>query len=204
VTTDDADLATGVRRFGALGYGSVRGLSSEGIITKEVLQDPSYPRHLSLGWNYLLSEVCAAVALGQLERLDELVGLRVQVARIYEQARGACPWLIGQTVPPEYVHTYWTYVLRLGHPDISWRVFRQEYMKNGGDPMYAAWLPTYMEPVFRRRVLARNQNQRFDSGLCPVTEALQPRLLQFKTDYVSVGDAERQAEALSRTITQFS
>ena len=203
ITTNDPDLATAIRRFGALGYGSVRGKASEGAITKDVLQDPFYERHVSLGWNYLLSEICAAVALGQLERLDELVEMRIRVAAIYEQARNGCAWLIGQKVPTDSVHTYWTYVLRLERRGVTWQCFRREYIENGGDPMYAAWLPTYMEPVFRQKTFGGGQSQRFDLGLCPITEAIQPWLLQFKTDYVSVSDAERQADALARTIAHF-
>ena len=203
ITTNDPELATAIRRFGALGYGSVRGKASEGVIDKDVLQDPTYQRHITIGWNYLLSEICAAVALGQLERLDELVEMRIRVAAVYEQARNGCAWLLRQKVPTYCRHTYWTYALKLEHPGVTWQSFRREYIENGGDPMYAAWLPTYMEPVFRCVNFGTGQNQQFDSGLCPITEALQPRLLQFKTDYVSVSDAERQADALARTIGHF-
>jgi perosamine synthetase len=158
---------------------------------------------VTLGWNYLLSELCAAVAVGQLERLDDLVAMRVKVADIYEKARNGCSWLTAQAVPAGHVHSYWTYVVKLDHPDLSWHEFRREYLHNGGDPMYAAWLPTYLEPVLRRRTLAPTQVQHFDTGLCPVTESIQPRLLQFKTDYLSVDDANRQADALARTIARF-
>ena len=36
---------------------------------KTDIQDPSYKRHASMGWNYRMPELCSAVALGQVERI---------------------------------------------------------------------------------------------------------------------------------------
>jgi perosamine synthetase len=41
-------------------------------------------------------------------------------------------------------------------------------------------------------------------GLCPVAEGLQPRLMQFKTNYFSVERRTKAAEALQKTIHHFS
>jgi perosamine synthetase len=42
--------------------------------------------HDRLGFNYRLSDIACAIGLGQLERLDELLGGRVRVAGLYAQA----------------------------------------------------------------------------------------------------------------------
>ena len=47
--------------------------AGKGKITKEDIQDPQYERHVSIGFNYRMSEPCCAIALGQLERLELLV-----------------------------------------------------------------------------------------------------------------------------------
>ena len=61
---DQADLA---RRFCCLGYGSTSATKQK--FTKQEIQSPDYNRHCQLGWNYRMSELQAAVALAQLERL---------------------------------------------------------------------------------------------------------------------------------------
>ncbi len=200
VTTKDGELAERIRRFSSLGYAAVGAGAGKGRITKEVIQDPCYERHISLGWNYRMPELCAAVALGQLERIDELVAVRQRAARLYREAIRGCSWLIPQAVPSTCVHAYWTYALKLDHPTLSWYAFQEIYRSMGGEGIYAAWQLTHREPVFRGKILAPHQAQVFDDGLCPAAENLQPRLLQFKTNYYTEERAKAAALALRKTI----
>jgi perosamine synthetase len=202
ITTNDEQLANEIRRFGSLGYAAVG--ASAGKITKDTIQDPAYERHASIGFNYRIPELCAAVALGQLEHLDELVTMRTQAAQCYAQAVAGCRWLVPQAVPEGYVHAYWTYVLKLENNDaFAWSTFRNKYLENGGDRFYAAWQLTYLEPAFHGRVFGPNQPQQLGRSLCPVAEAVQPYLVQLKTNYFDLAVAEQKAEALWRTITFF-
>ncbi len=215
VITNDKELADRVRCFSNLGYAAVSGEPGKGRITKDIIQDPKYERHVSLGWNYRMSEVCAAVALAQVERLAELVEQRIRVARLYAEAARGCKWLIPQAVPEGYKHSYWTYVLKLeNNGEFSWYDLRNKYMEFGGDGIYAAWQLTYLEPAFRFRrfhpkdcPLGCSQyslySQEYGAGLCPVAESVQPKLLQFKTNYFDMSVAEQKAEALAKTISHF-
>ena len=38
---------------------------------------------------------------------------------------------------------------------------------------------------------------------CPVWEEIQPRIIQFKTNYLDLDAPDRQAQALARTIDHF-
>jgi len=202
ITTNDEHLANEIRRFGSLGYAAVG--ATVGKITKDTIQDPAYERHASLGFNYRLPELCAAVALGQLEHLDELVTMRIEAARFYQQAVAGCRWLVPQATPPGYVHSYWTYTLKLANDNaFTWADFRNKYLALGGDRFYAAWQLTYLEPAFRGQVFGADQSQEFKRGLCPVAEAIQPHLVQLKTNYFDPTLAEQKAEALHRTIRFF-
>jgi perosamine synthetase len=204
ITTNDAELATKIRRMSSLGYGAVSGGAGKSKITREVIQDPKYLRHVSVGWNYRLSELCSAVLLGQVERIDELVQVRIDAANALEGARGGCRWLLPQAVPDGFKHSYWTYACRLADDvPFSWYQFRKVYMENGGDGFYGAWALNYLEPAFRSVRFADYQTQSFAEGLCPVAERLQPRLLQFKTNYFDKARRSRAAEALARTIRHF-
>src|SRR3990167_11523057 len=65
VCTDDPDMADSVRRFSVLGYSTVS--RNTGKITKDDIQNPNFERHVQMGYNYRMPELCAAVGLGQLE-----------------------------------------------------------------------------------------------------------------------------------------
>jgi perosamine synthetase len=193
VTTNDGELADRIRRFNSLGYAAVGG--KKGKITKTDIQDPNYERHASVGYNYRMPELCAAVALAQLERLDELVDARRRAAALFLEAMDACSWLVPQRTPEGSVHSCWTMAARIT-PDagISWHAFRDRFREFGGDGIYAAWQLTYLEPAFRAE---------YKRGLCPVAESIQPFLLQFKTNYWETDKAARQAEILRNTIASF-
>jgi len=204
LVTDREELAEKARRFCSLGYGGIS--AKKGKITRTDIQDPNYSRHISLGFNYRISELQAACVLGQLERAEELVAVRVKSAGLFSKAIKGIDWLIPQEVPKGYQHSYWAYSLILDVPDPEkkWLQFRDLFLKNGGDGIYAAWRLTYQEPYFLNEV----QNypgirQRYTKSLCPDAEYLQKRMLQFKTNYWKISEAEKQAEILQKTIKDF-
>jgi len=202
---DDEELADKARRFSILGYATVKGKS--GSLTKTDIQDPNFARHATLGWNYRMSELQAAVALGQLERLEELVDARCSAAQMFLDAVSEFSFLRSQLVPDGYRNTYWTcpIVLESDRPEKDWYEFRDLFLKNGGDGYYAAWLPNYMEPLFQDEV--RSQDgvwQDFECGLCPNAEFVQQRLIQLKTNYWDEAEGRRQAEVLFKTASEYN
>lgn len=208
LVTDDLQFAESVRKIQSLGYAGVS--ATKGKITKRDIQDPGYSRHVTVGWNYRLAELCAAVALAQLENLDELVRHRVEAAALYREAAAPYPWLKPQRVDAEYGNSYWTWVALLDRDDIGWHEFRDRYVSFGGDGIYAAWQLTYLEPMFanlsllgREQFISEDNKRLYKRGLCPIAERIQPRLLQFKTNYWDLDHARAQAEILTKTLRSF-
>ena len=190
--------------MGSLGYAAVSGGAGKSRITREDIQDPSYLRHDSIGWNYRISELCSAVLLGQIERLEALVQVRVDSADALARAMLGCRWLIPQAVPAGSTNAYWTFAARLADDvPFAWRDFRKKYMEMGGDGFYGAWALNYLEPALRGKRFADSQSQSYESGLCPIAERLQPRLMQIKTNYYDVERRAKAADALARTIEWF-
>ena len=84
----------------------------------------------------------------------------------------------------------------------------------GGDFVYGAWRLCYDEPVFQdRRFLGnfpvdseiyKGNYRDYSPGLCPVAEALQPKLFQFKANYMDMDYAQRQADILRQTIDRIN
>lgn len=197
-------LADKARRFNCLGYAGVS--ARQGKITRQDIQNPNYARHISLGFNYRMSELQAAVALAQLERADELVAQRIKAAEIFDQVINTTHLLKRQAEPEGYTNSYWSYstILETEHPETDWFKFRDLFQKNGGDGFYAAWLLSYDEPLFRNEVQHKEEIwQKYEKGLCPVAEFLQKRMIQFKTNYWNIEEAEQQANILYQTIQQF-
>lgn len=208
VVTNDADLALKLRRYSGLGYGSI-GLE-KGRISKDEIQSPSFERHVSLGWNYRPSDLCGAVALAQLERLDELVEMRILAARHFLDAINEIDWLVPQFVPDYDVSSYWAFVMKLDTDEISWSDFRKKFIELGGDGIYGAWMLSYLEPAYknhaflgRERIIEKYGDYPYGPGLCPVAESVQPRLLQLKTNYWNEAEAIRQAEILHDAALSF-
>src|SRR3989338_2252667 len=214
VCTNNASAADLIRRFSVLGYGSVS--RAKGIITKDDIQNPNYERHVQMGYNYRMPELCAAVALGQLEHLEELVERRMDVAALFLDAIGDCSWLRPQATPANCVNSYWAFTARLVSSDIKWTEFRKKFMESGGDGIYAACMLSYLEPMFRKATLDfagkekvieathKGTLQTYEKGLCPVAEKIQPQILAFKTNYWDWDRALAQAEILKKTIEQLT
>jgi len=210
VLTEDRELAENIRKVQSLGYAGVG--ATKARITKKDIQDPDYSRHVTMGWNYRMPELCCAVALAQTENIDALVQRRIDVANIFREAtREFHDWFVPQKTGPEYVNSYWTWVCRNEHPSVSWHTLRDAFLENGGHGVYAAWKLTYLEPMFekltllgRERFISAENITHYKPGLCPVAERLQKRLMQFKTNYWDISQAHLQAEILRKTLKQFS
>jgi len=204
LVTNNDEFADNARKFSSLGYAGVTSMQRK--ISKNDIQDPNYSRHISLGYNYRMSELQAAALLGQLERAEDLVQNRIEVAKIFDDVINASGLLTRQKEPEGYKNTYWSYslVLNTEKPEVDWYRFRDLFKKNGGDGFYAAWKLSYMEPLFLNLIQKwKGIWQQYKIGLCPNAEYLQPRLIQMKTNYWNLEKALEQAEILKKTIASF-
>ncbi len=202
--TNNEELADSVRRWNCLGYAGVS--AKQGKITRNDIQDPNYSRHVSFGYNYRMSELQAACALGQLERAEELVQQRIEIAALFDAAVEGQDLVKKQVVPANCTNSYWTYclVLNTDNPDVDWYRFRDLFQKNGGDGYYAAWKLSYNEPAYQN-ILQQQEGvwQTYDETCCPNAEYLQKRMIQLKTNYWDIKEAKAQAEILRKTIFEF-
>lgn len=203
VTSNEA-LADKARRFNCLGYAGVN--ATQGKITRNDIQDPNYSRHISFGYNYRMSELQAACALGQLERSDELVKRRIDVATLFDSALSGQSVVKKQFTPRFCKSSYWTYclVLNTDKPHTDWYRFRDIFQRNGGDGYYAAWKLSYNEPAYQKLLQPLDTVwQIYDENCCPNAEYLQKRMIQLKTNYWDMEAAKKQAEILRKTIIEF-
>lgn len=202
VVTDDERLAERVRKFAGIGYKNLTAEAGRMSILPSQFQDPYYERFDTLGLNYRMPEICAAVGLGQLERAQQLVDRRRAVARMFAEAVAGCSWMTPQVTPAGYEHSYYTYSLLYEGErvhGVAWKAFWTRYKDMGGDGFYGACRPPYLEPVYKGRVV---NGRTFGPGLCPVAEEIQPLIMQFKTNYRDLDVARRKADVLKSLIDE--
>lgn len=211
ILTDNEEYAEKCRKLGGHGFKNLRAEDGRVRLNADMFQNPAYKRHDALGWNYRMPEFTAAVAYAQLERVDELVQLRKDSARIFLDAIGDCDFLIPQKTPENYVNTYYSLGVRyLGEEKlgVSWADFRKKYVEMGGDGYYGAWSVPYLEPVIAERTFAKRlpeiyEKVEYHEGLCPVAEKVQKQIMQMKTNYRDTELAKQKAEVLSKLIKYY-
>lgn len=207
--TESLEHADKARKFQSLGYSAVGATTHK--IDKKDIQDPDYLRHEVLGWNYRMSDLIAAVVLGQIERSNELIEIRKRVGNQIFDAVKDISWLRPQANYQDSEHSFWAAPILLERDDISWRQFRDKFMEFGGKGIYAAWQLSYLEPVFQRlnfhgreHFIDPGVSSSYVRGNCPNAEYIQPRVLAFRTNEWDEEIASAQLEALERTTKFFS
>lgn len=198
--TDIEEYAIRARKFGGIGYKHMTASTGRTSLALSDVQNPDYERFDTIGLNYRMPEVSAAVGLAQFERISDIVERRIAVANIFKEAVKGCSWIAPQRVPESCKHSYYTYSFEykgLEAIGISWKEFYNMYVEMGGDGFYSACVVPYLEPVFQNN---ENYNNIYIKGMCPIAEDLQKKIMQFKTNYRSLSIAKEKANILKTLI----
>jgi perosamine synthetase len=149
--------------------------------------------HVRLGFNYRIDDIGAAIGIGQLEKLDEILALRGAVARRYDALLAG---IDGVELPcaddDDHVRSWFVYVVTLPDNETRERVIAQFEREQIG---YNRYLPSiHLQPYMRERY-------GFREGLCPVAEDASARTLALPFFTALEHDAqERVAEVLASAL----
>jgi perosamine synthetase len=149
--------------------------------------------HVRLGFNYRIDDVRAALGLGQLEKLDEILALRSRVAQRYD---ALLVGIDGVELPcaddADHVRSWFVYVVALPDNDARERVIAHFEREGIG---FNRYLPSiHLQPYMRERY-------GFHEGMFPVSEDLSSRTLALPFFTGLERDAqERVAEALAAAL----
>ena len=214
VTTNNTELATTIRKNGGIGYKTLAAGQSLRQLLPADFQNPNYKRHDVLGWNYRMNEISAAVGLAQLERVEFLVNRRMEIARLYLEVFNDCNWITPQKTPKNFVNSYWTFTAKYEGQELlnkSWFDFYNLLKGNGGDGFYGGLSVCYEEPVMQNKPFLNSylpdiniykDKFNYEKGNCPNAEKVQPKLMQFKTNYRNMYDAKNKIDIIRKTIRQ--
>jgi len=198
--TNDEELATKARKFAGMGFKNLSARKSDLVAGVPLeYQTPSYERNDAVGLNYRFNEFLAAIALAQFEIADERVKLRRDIAKLYTEIFTNTNFKI-QKIPEGYVSSYFTYAVESPFKKINeWSNFHKYHINNGGDDFYAAMILGYEEPIMKE--LGYYEKCK---GTCPVAEEIQPKMMQFKTNYRTLDGARKHIEKLKCSLDEFS
>jgi dTDP-4-amino-4,6-dideoxygalactose transaminase len=146
-------------------------------------------QHTHLGYNYRLDEMSAALGLVQMQRLDELIAKRSQVAEWYNQRLSVIPGIEIPYIAKNTTRVSWfVYVIRF-----SKELDRDEIAKKlgaSGIPARPYFLPIHLQPYMMERF-------GYQEGIFPVTEDLGRRGLALPfSSVMEEGQVERVCCAL--------
>ena len=149
--------------------------------------------HVRLGYNYRLSDIGAALGLGQLEKLDEILLLRAAVAKRYDELLGG---IDGVEIPcaddDDHKRSWFVYVVKLPENEARERVIAHFERESIG---FNRYLPSiHLQPYMRERY-------GFAEGLCPISEGISARTVALPFfAALERDDQERVAEALAAAL----
>jgi UDP-4-amino-4,6-dideoxy-N-acetyl-beta-L-altrosamine transaminase len=139
------------------------GITRDRDLMRNTPHGPWYYEQVRLGFNYRMTDIAAALGLGQLERLDAFVERRHEVAAAYDAGLAGLPL----TTPWQHPRTrsaYHLYVIRIDRSRAA-RDHRAvfEALRAAGIGVNLHYIPVYKQPWYRALGFAEDY--------CPQAEA---------------------------------
>jgi perosamine synthetase len=140
--------------------------------------------HDVIGFNYRMTNVCAAIGLAQLERADQLIEKKRQVAEQYRERLRGLP-VTFHAEHPDVRHSYWMCSILVDEPDTRDRV--RQVLSEEGVETRPLFYPVHTMPMyaakFERHKVAEFLGWR---GLnLPSWPELQPEQIHFISDAIA-------------------
>lgn len=145
VTTNDASLARRLR------LARTHGITRDADIIDDELDGPWAYRQISMGYNYRLTDIQAALGISQMNRLDTFVNRRNALALRYDDLLKELP-VTPLSVHQKAVSAYHIYVVRIDEnaAGLTRRdIF--EALADRGIHCQVHYIPVHLQPVYRAR-----------------------------------------------------
>jgi dTDP-4-amino-4,6-dideoxygalactose transaminase len=135
------------------------------------IPDGAWYQHEIIGWNFRMSELQAALALGQMSRLEEQMNLRERNAQLLNQMVQDIPGLKVMRRDPRITrHSNHIYMLRID-PALAGTIDKEDFLKKlnaEGIPSVAGYVPLNLnQAIIDRTKKLAGKEQIYD---CPVAE----------------------------------
>jgi dTDP-4-amino-4,6-dideoxygalactose transaminase len=156
---------------GMLASGDEEFINSCRKLSQQAREDKPYYEHEEIGYNYRMSNIVAAIGLGQLQVLSERVRRKREIFQIYQEALGDLPGVRFMPEAAYGAHSRWLTV-GLFDPKTCGAAPEQIRLALEAENIESrpVWKPMHLQPVFRRLgygcVGGEVAEGLFDQGLC--------------------------------------
>ena len=203
VATNNKKFAERVRKFAGIGYKNMSASGGRTSLSIEKVQDPNYERFDTIGLNYRMPQIVAAVCLAQLKNAKKIVSKRRNVANIFRKQIKNCNWLIEQKIPKNVKHSHYTFAVKFIKENlkkkVTWKKFYKKYKDFNGDGFYGACVTPHLEPPIKKFFkLKKWKIPKLNNA-----EKIQKQIMQFKTNYRDLDVAKRKSLLFYKTIKYF-
>lgn len=103
-----------------------------------------------IGYNYRMTNIQAAIGLAQLEKLDEALEYRQELARWYNEGLKDVPEIVLPTSLDGYKHAYWMYTIYLKNGDEVTRDALMQNLANKGIETRPVFYPMHAMPPYKQ------------------------------------------------------
>jgi perosamine synthetase len=104
--------------------------------------------HDVVGYNYRMTNICAAIGLAQLERAEELIDKKIEIAELYNELLKGSPFELHSPFG-DVLHTYWMYSVLV--PNVSQRDRIREYLEESGIETRPTFYPVHTMPMYSEK-----------------------------------------------------
>ncbi len=173
-------------------------------ITRDMAQmrnpsdNPWYNEQVTLGYNYRLTDIQAALLISQLDKLPAFSKRRSELVDFYNKAFSDLPEIIIQKEIPQSDTTRHLYILQLDPEKVT--CSRREFfdaMAAEGIHCQVHYLPVYRHSYYEKEL-------GYPKGLCPNAETLYERILSIPLFYKLSGqDAQDVSDAVHKIINYY-
>ena len=202
ISTNNKRLAERIRKFAGIGYKNMTAIGGRTSLSIEEVQDPNYKRFDTIGLNYRMPQIVAAVAYSQLKNSKNILKKRVASAKYFRNAIKNCRWLVEQKIPKHCKHSHYTFAVKFLTNKIknkyTWKDIYKKYKEKGGDGFYGACAPIYKEPSIKKYLKKKN----YPKIKLNNVEKIQKQIMQFKTNYRDLNLAKKKANILKKLISE--
>lgn len=160
ITTDDGQLAERMRQF-----------RNHGITTDHRQRERSgncYYDMVSLGYNYRMTDLQAALGRSQLAKLSDWTRRRNEIAEHYDELLGGIEQVSSLRKQPDVRHAYHLYVIKSESPEL--RDFLFTALRSAQIGVTVHYRPVHLHPYYEKTFGTK-------PGLCPVAEDAGTRIL---------------------------
>jgi perosamine synthetase len=199
------------RKFAGHGFRTLSARSGQIRLDPKEWQSPLFERHQMIGYNYRLTEIQSAIARVQLTKLDNfLLKWRLISGKEIETVLDESGFFDIQKTENYIEHAYWAVGAKFRGSLDEWFRFRDQLYENCGERVFGAWRVPYNEPVIKDGLYKHAKiHKHFSSlelnyaGSCPNAEAIQAKMMVFKTKYRNREALDNFINGLKRTINEF-